>query len=460
MLSVANLSISRNQFLKILLASASFINTKSIVSQERDKKEVIVIGAGIAGLAAARKLSKEGFQVTVLEARNRVGGRIWTDNSMGLPIEMGAGFIEGKDNPILKLIHQFKLSPKEFPMDDLELFDSKGNTIDNVDNERLQKLYNIFLKKLHLMKNSLSKEKSMQEAKDIILSEMVFSETERDSLNLAISSNLENKYGTNLKNISLHYSDEKKFSTDSISILTDGFSQVINNLSQELNIKTSHIVSKIEYDKKVKITTNHGEFTSDYVLVTVPLGVLKKKKIEFIPELPENKKIAIQNLGFGTINKVFFKFPQKFWSSDSKRFRLISQTKKGFLEFWNVNSSNDAPILSTILSGDQAISLETRNKKEIISESMYGLRKIFGAKTQTPIEIQVSKWNSDPFSFGTNSYLAVHSKPESYNAMSEPIHDLVFFAGEGTSLTDSNSLQGAFLSGEREANRIISLNRV
>lgn len=459
MLSVKKLPMTRTQFLKILFASAFAFSTKSLVSQERNKKEVIIIGAGIAGLAAARKLSIEGFQVTILEARNRIGGRVWTDNSMGLPIEMGAGFIEGKDNPIRKLIDQFKLSVKEFPLEDMELFDSKGNTIDNVDNEKIQKLYNIFLKKLHLMKNSLSKEKSLAEAKDIILSEMVFSEEERDSLNLAISSNLENRYGTNLKNISLQYSDEKNFSTDSMSIPTEGFSLVINNLSKELNIKTSHIVSKIEYDKKVKISTNHGEFTADYVLVTVPLGVLKKKKIEFIPELPENKKIAIQNLGFGTINKLFFKFPQKFWSSDTKRFRLISQTKKGFIEFWNVNSSSDAPILSTILSGEQAINLETRNKKEIISESMYGLRKIFGPKTQTPIEIQVSKWHSDPFSFGTSSYLTIHSEPESYNVMAEPINDLVFFAGEGTNNMNPNSLQGAFLSGEREANRIIALNR-
>ena len=110
------------------------------------------------------------------------------------------------------------------------------------------------------MKNSLSKEKSLAEAKDIILSEMVFSEEERDSLNLAISSNLENRYGTNLKNISLQYSDEKNFSTDSMSIPTEGFSLVINNLSKELNIKTSHIVSKIEYDKKLLCFKDENRF--------------------------------------------------------------------------------------------------------------------------------------------------------------------------------------------------------
>jgi polyamine oxidase len=79
--------MTRNEFLKLIVASLGAVSGYSILPQaEANRKEVLIIGAGIAGLAAARKLTAKGFQVTVLEARNRIGGRIWTDNSMGIQV--------------------------------------------------------------------------------------------------------------------------------------------------------------------------------------------------------------------------------------------------------------------------------------------------------------------------------------------------------------------------------------
>lgn len=450
--------MTRNQFLKLLIASIGVLSGYPILPQSK-KKEVLIIGAGISGLAAGRRLIAEGFQVTILEARNRIGGRIWTDNAMGNPIEMGATFVyDNKLNPISKLINQFKMDVIDFPLEKLELYDSKGNNIVTEDNSKSESHYKTFQRKLNSMKDSLSKGKSILSAKDIILPELVLSEKERDSLDILISSNLENKFGTDLKNISLQSSDEKLISLGSSSLIMEGFSELIHQLGKGLNVKFSHIVSKIEYDKTIKVTTNQGEFTSDYAIVTVPLGVLKKKKIQFVPELPEKKQFAIQNLGFGTINKVFYKFPKKFWSNDFKRFKMISQSKENFVEFWDLNVEKQTPILTTFLSGDSAISLETKNKKDILRESMVTIKKIFGNKAPTPVEIQYSKWNLDPFSAGTSSYLSIHAELENFKTLGEPVGELLRFAGEAT-VTPSNSVEAAFLSGEREANRIIQLNR-
>ena len=201
--------MTRNQFLKLLIASIGVLSGYPILPQSK-KKEVLIIVAGISGLAAGRRLIAEGFQVTILEARNRIGGRIWTDNAMGNPIEMGATFVyDNKLNPISKLINQFKMDVIDFPLEKLELYDSKGNNIVTEDNSKSESHYKTFQRKLNSMKDSLSKGKSILSAKDIILPELVLSEKEMDSLDILISSNLENKFGTDLKNISLQSSDEK-----------------------------------------------------------------------------------------------------------------------------------------------------------------------------------------------------------------------------------------------------------
>ncbi len=451
--------MTRNQFLKLLITSIGALSGNSILPQEEaNKKEVLIVGAGIAGLAAARKLTTKGFQVTILEARNRIGGRIWTDHSMGLPAEMGAAIIHGnKGNPIAKLAEQLKLHTVSFNVEESELFDLKGNKLTEEENLKIDGYYKELVSKIESEKESASNKDSMESISKSYLSGSSFSDLDKKTLEWIIASEIENKLGANLKNISLKYYDESESFPGGDLVLANGLSEITNALSIGLNIKTSHIVSKIEYDKKVKITTAQGEFTSDYAIVTVPLGVLKNKKIQFTPELPDKKRTSITNLGYGAVNKIFLKFSKKFWSSETSRFGLVGNSPSDSIEFQDLNPMKNTPLLSGIISGENAALIEKTNKKEIIRDTFAILKKIYGNKISAPLEVTHSRWISDPFSFGTGSYLGLNSEPQNFLNLAEPINNILFFAGEATNTTYPATVHGAYLSGEREADRIIQL---
>ena len=187
---------------------------------------------------------------------------------------------------------------------------------------------------------------------------------------------------------------------------------------------------------------------------------LEKKKIQFIPELPEKKRNAIQNLGYGVINKVFLKFSKKFWSSEVPGFGLVGNSNNDSIEFLDLNPVKNTPILTGILSGENAISLEKTGKKEIIKDITDTLKKIYGNKTPSPLEMTHSRWNTDPFSFGTSSFLSTNSEPKDFVTLSESVNDILFFAGEATNDKYPSTVHGAFLSGEREADKITQLSEI
>ncbi|HWB00374.1 MAG TPA: FAD-dependent oxidoreductase, partial [Pirellulales bacterium] len=217
-----------------------------------------------------------------------------------------------------------------------------------------------------------------------------------------------------------------------------------------------HQVRRVDHDdKSVVIDTSQGEFTADFAVVTLPLGVLKHRGVEFHPALPERKRDAVQRMGMGLLNKTYLKFPRQFWPARADWLGFVSETKGRWSEYLNVAKFLAQPVLLGFTAATFARRTEKKTDQEIVAGMIAALRSMFGGrKVPDPLDVRITRWASDPFSYGSYSFMKTGSTPEDYEHLAEPVDNRLFFAGEHTSRRYSATVHGAYLSGIRAAKRI------
>lgn len=237
-----------------------------------DAESVAVIGAGVSGLAAALWLSEEGYDVTVLEARRRIGGRILTDRSLGLPLDLGASWIHGtRGNPLTDLADELGVQTRETD----ETYVVRGGDGREIpDSQTPDWLDNV----------------------------------------LSVQHNL--GADTSDVNASAYWSDAD-YGGDEV-IFPGGYDQLFAGVQSLLDIRLGHVLTHVKTDEDgVHLRDRKGRTASfDAVIITVPLGVLKAGAIKFSPALPDWKTAAINRLGMGTLDKLYLRYNEVFWDQD------------------------------------------------------------------------------------------------------------------------------------------------
>jgi polyamine oxidase len=266
------------------------------------KERIVVVGAGMAGLAAARR------DVTVLEARDRIGGRTWTDSSLGVPIDLGAAWIHGTEgNPLTELAEQVGARRVETDYDTPVLF-RDGVEVDPEDVQTTLKRWGEITEELVAL--------GAQAGLDESVANGLADVADRDDplIEWCVASEIVGEYATDPDELSLKwFGNEGEFDGPDV-ILPGGYSQLAQHLARGLTIRLGNEVSRVTYDDTgVRLETSQGVVEADRAIVTVPLGVLKAGTIAFDPPLPEEKRLAIEGLGFGLLDKVVLKFDQPFW---------------------------------------------------------------------------------------------------------------------------------------------------
>ncbi len=199
---------------KVLASSEANIASKKRMTATT---EVIVIGAGIAGLSAASNLQKQGKKVVVLEARERIGGRIWTDHSWNnLSLDLGATWIHGtKNNPITELVQNFNIKTTLTNYDSHLLYGEQGNLLTDTQQDKIETRFEKLLDSVNNYRNKLAKSEaediSLEQAFEMLFATRKLSEKESIELNYTINSVIEHDYATDISDLSLYYSNPKSF---------------------------------------------------------------------------------------------------------------------------------------------------------------------------------------------------------------------------------------------------------
>src|SRR5215831_13372318 len=289
-------------------------------------KRILVIGAGVAGLAAARTLVQLGYEVIVLEARDRVGGRCWTRDR----VDLGAHWIHSTEgNPITALARELDL-PTQFVggdsaytggWDALHLVAEGGRAMSVEDKQLSILLADRVRDSLDALRvdavNRRLPDLSMQDAIDQVLAGMTLTRAERDTVAWHLNVLIRDDCAAEASDLSfLSWDDGYEVYGFGDSVLQAGYGALAEALASGLDIRLQQVVDVVDYASPhaVSVTTVDGrEYSADAAIVTLPLGVLKSGSVRFSPSLPDWKRAVIERLGVGLLNKVVVSFDAPFW---------------------------------------------------------------------------------------------------------------------------------------------------
>uniref|UniRef100_A0A8C7LY86 [histone-H3]-N(6),N(6)-dimethyl-L-lysine(4) FAD-dependent demethylase n=1 Tax=Oncorhynchus kisutch TaxID=8019 RepID=A0A8C7LY86_ONCKI len=452
------------------LINTGVLSVKQPLLPERyHNNNVIVIGAGASGLAAARQLQNFGMQVVMLEASERIGGRVWDDTSLGgVTVGRGAQIVNGcVNNPIALMSEQLSIKMHKLG-ERCDLFQEGGSATDPAIDKRMDFHFNAILDVVSEWRKDKSQNQDtplgekIQEVYKTFLQEsgVQFSQLEEKVLQFHLS-NLEYACGSTLDQVSARSWDHNEFFAQfsgDHTLLTEGYSSVLNKLAEGLDIR---IKSPVSHQIRCP---NYLSFLAKCVLVTVPLTLLQKNIIQFNPPLPERKLKAIHSLGAGLIEKVALQFPFRFWDGKiqgADYFGHIppSPDKRGmFGVFYDMDPQGKRSVLMSVISGEAVPSIRDMEDKDVADQCMKVLRELFKEQeVPDPVNYFVTRWSRDMWSQMSYSFVKTGGSGEAYDIIAEDVQGKVFFAGEATNRHFPQTVTGAYLSGVREASKIAAL---
>ena len=421
--------------------------------------EVIVIGAGVAGLAAARRLHDAGVPVMVLEGRDRIGGRVWTNRIWAdTPLDMGASWIHGlRHNPIAKLAAELGIKTVVTDYDNLALYNTDGRKLSGAEQHKLDKWVEEVLEAAAAFGEQLDQDIALQDGVNQVLGEAPLTSEDRRQINYALNTLIEHEYANDISQMSLWYWDEDdEFGGDDV-VFPGGYDWLVQALAAGLDIRLNQVVTRVEYDgDRVRVVTHEGEFAAARAIVTLPLGVLQSGAVQFEPPLPQAKQAALQKFGSGVLNKLYLRFPEVFWDKEADLLGYIAANKGEWAEYLNIYKVTGQPVLLCFNAGTYGLAIEKWADEAVVAAAMNVLRTIYGHSIPDPTGWLITRWGSDPFAQGSYSSPGIGSSNADRDTLAEPIADRLFFAGEATIRDYSATVHGAYLSGQRAAEQILT----
>jgi monoamine oxidase len=415
--------------------------------------DTLIIGGGIAGLSAARQLTEAGLRVTLLEARDRLGGRIYTQHAAGFPVELGAEFVHGRPQEIFGLAAEAAVPvvPVEgsFRRKINGAWADSGHLMENVDQlfARLpaggpDQSFRHYLDRSGaddgLKQQALRYVEGFHAAEPSVISAQSL---RRDSrAEEAIEGDHQYRIGSGYESLVRAVAER---------IDRGRCDTVTNTAVREIVWRRGQVIAR----------TATTEYLAPRAIITLPLGILKSNSVVFSPALPE-KQNAIGFLEMGPVIRVCLCFRDKFWERDSEMANLsfLFTDDRQFPTWWTSNPL-PYPILTGWAAGPNAATHTGRSDAEICQSAVQALGRIMelrGPELQEQLTgVFMHNWQADPFSLGAYSYTAVGGM-DATRTLAAPVDNTLYFAGEATNGDGySGTVHGAIATGLRAAKELI-----
>ena len=437
--------------------------------------DVIVVGAGIAGLTAAAKLGRSGLSVLLLEARDRVGGRIWTQRSPthDVPIEFGAEFIHGLPPEIWQPLQSANARITEVQGDSwcrdaqlcpCDFFDPVDHILKKMDDREPDESFLQFL------------ERTVPDADDSKKRKV-----KRHALNYVSGFNAADPALVGVHWLVKSMRAEEIIEGHRAFRSLNGYEDLIAIVKAQLDkstvsLFTRTVVESIDWRLgHAKITTNSSSgtsiFSSARVLLTLPLGVLQASVkgtggVRFTPSLPKTKNWALDRLEMGKVIRLVLKFRDRFWARISPTRNEKTLASMGFLfsqddwfPTWWTGMPAESPIITGWAPFRCAEQLSGKDRNFVVNRGIETLAQLLSVSVDSvaPLleEAYFHDWQTDPFSLGAYSYGKVQSDG-AQQALGAPSENTLFFAGAATDTGGHNgTVHGAIASGRRAADEIL-----
>ena len=439
--------------------------------------DVIVIGAGAAGLAAAAELGRHGLSVLVLEARERIGGRMFTqcDPVLGAPIELGAEFIHGMPPEIWQPLQGRKVPITEVAGDlwcvrngrlcDCDFFPQVQEVLKKMEDRSPDESFLSFLRRSFPESAGDPKRREANEHALAYVSGFNAADPDRVSVHWLVQS----------------MRAEHEIEGDRAFRSQNGYADLVGIFREKLTkgkaqIQTGTVVDSVEWMPGSATIAAHGTMSSKFearqVLITLPLALLQASPdehgaVRFTPRLPDAKLQALTELDMGKAVRVVLRFRHRFWEKippipgSSKTLAgmsfLFSQDE--LFPTWWTSSPEKLPIITGWAPAHSAERLSQEGRDFVIDQALRALSGLFGMDAhELAAMLEVAyyhDWQNDSFSRGAYSY-GVVGADGSQQALACPIENTLFFAGEATDTTGHNgTVHGAIASGLRAAQELL-----
>ncbi len=424
--------------------------------------DVVIVGAGVAGLTAAKLLVRSGHSVVVLEARDRVGGRVHTDRVEGTTTDLGASWIHGiGDSPLAEVAQMFDMRTHEFTVGS---YQPGGRPIAyyGPEGDRLSaEVVDAFVADIQSVDDQLvaviadaAPETSFQDAVEAAIARLGWDPERAERVREFLRHRAEEQYGVWAGGLDAHGLDSDAIEGDEV-VFPDGYDVLATRLSMGVDVRLEHVVSHIERSSAgVLVTTDRGQVSADRAVVTVPVGVLKSEEFVITPPLPEPVSGALERLEMNNFEKIILRFPTKFWDDGVYAIRWQGEGSVWWHSWYDLTAIDGVPALLTFAAGPAAVETRGWSEAQLVDSVLSALRDIYGDKVEPPTRVSVTNWRDDPFARGSYAYMTVGSEIEDHERLATPVDGVLHIAGEATWGDDPATVTAALLSGHRAAERI------